>query len=109
MKQNLNELAFEIHKTAIEKGWWKGNRNTGELLCLIHSEVSEALEDYRNDKMQPYLDDKGKPCGFPSELADIIIRALDLSASMGLNIQHQVLQKMKYNTTRAHRHGGKKC
>lgn len=45
----LNKFSNRCHNMAKEKGWYnKGERNIPELLCLIHSEISEALEEYRN-------------------------------------------------------------
>lgn len=139
----LNELAEEIHYTAVEKGWWPaaepGNgvdidmksapdRNFAELLMLVVSEAAEALEEYRggapiskmlyedpctdfNDRSEePGHCPQGKllkPVGIPSELADIIIRVLDITAAHGIDIDTAVQEKMAYNATRAYRHGGK--
>jgi len=52
--------------------------------------------------MQP-----GKPVGFPTELADVIIRTLDLASGLGIDIEEAIRIKMDYNATRPHRHGGK--
>lgn len=105
----LNDIAKKAYKNSSGKGWWDGARSAPELLCLVHSEVSEALEDYRNNKIETYEDDNGKPCGFNSELADIIIRVLDMSAHYGIDIQGEVERKMKFNETRSYRHGDKRC
>ena len=44
----FNDIAQQINRTAIEKGWWKGDRNDGEIIALMHSELSEALEALRH-------------------------------------------------------------
>lgn len=106
----LNELRDEIHATAREKGWYNdGERNIPEALALIHAEVSEALEEYRDGKMETVRDPTGRLTGFKVEVADILIRTLDLAGYIGMDVDDVVRSKMAYNRTRPHRHGGKKC
>lgn len=79
----------------------------------MHSEVSEALEEYRNghaiDEFYYTKDKQGndKMEGIPSELADIIIRVLDICGAYNINISAAVIEKMRYNKTRPYKHGGK--
>jgi hypothetical protein len=74
----LNELRDLVHDMAVEKGWWVGERPDAEVKALIHSEISEALECYRNGELAMRLDlVTGKPEGFVVELADALIRHLD--------------------------------
>ena len=76
----MTKLMREIHETARDKGWWDEPRTWPEICNLIHSEIAEALEEYRSGKDVRtiyYVDGSGKPEGFPVELADIIIRILD--------------------------------
>ena len=96
------------HKNACEKGWHDKPRELPELLCLVHSEVSEALEDYRagRDPQETYYEE-GKPCGIPSELADVVIRIADIAGHYGIDLEQAVCDKMAYNRTRSFRHGGK--
>lgn len=93
----------EVHKNAIEKGWWDKPIPIPELLCLIHSEVSEALEGYRNHK------EEGEKGCLSEELADVVIRIWDMSEALGIDIAEAVNKKHKYNLTRLYRHGNKRC
>lgn len=93
----------EIHKLAIEKGWWETVREVPELLCLIHSEVSEALESYRNKVPE---DQQG--C-LSEELADIVIRVFDMAEAFNIDIAQAVQKKHGYNMLRPYRHGDKVC
>lgn len=101
---NLDELSKKVHK-ANEK-WWQDidtgepiKRNKGELLALIHSEVSEALEGERKNLMDDKLPD------YPMavvEIVDTMIRCLDYLAGFhsGVNIQEVFDAKMAFNATR---------
>lgn len=68
-------------------------------LCLIHSEVSEALEEFRKGRRLDH---------FNEELADVLIRVLDLAASLQLNIGLAVVEKVEKNRMREFKHGGRK-
>lgn len=103
----LNSYAKQAHRIAIEKGWYDQPRNIPELLCLIHSEVSEALDCCRDGHMTQKRDASGKPHGFPTEIADVMIRLFDLCGYLDIDIDHVVDEKMRYNETRPRRHGGK--
>jgi NTP pyrophosphatase (non-canonical NTP hydrolase) len=94
----------EVHQYAVEKGWWENNdRPIPELLCLLHSEISEALEAYRN--RVPYGD---KGC-FEEELADLVIRVWDLCGAFNIDIAAEVNKKHQTNLERPYRHGNKRC
>jgi len=122
----MNELAKLIHQNAKEKGFFDKEKNIGEMLCLIHSEVSEALEADRNDNycsldeskmnvLMGWVDDKdfehNYKCfvkgSFEEEMADIIIRVLDLCAFKRIDIDRHVRAKMRYNSMRKKYHGKK--
>jgi len=89
-----------LHKNAKSKGWWDEPKpDVPTVLCLIHSEVSEALEAYR----------KKDDDNFREELADIAIRLLDACEAWDINLMEEILKKHRKNTNRSYRHGGKRC
>lgn len=101
---NLPEMQMDIHACAVEKGWWREERNFGEMIALCHSELSEALEAWRRGSTWNTVD--GKPEGWVPELADCMIRILDIAESREVDMEAAILEKMKYNWTRPYRHGG---
>ena len=107
----IKELVEESHAIAIKKGWWDRNvvRTFGDFCALLHTEISEAYEDYRNGRRLDEVYYEGeKPCGIPIEFADLMIRIADNAAAFGINLDVVVSAKMEYNKTRPYRHGGKK-
>jgi len=120
----INELCKLSHKISKEKGWYeKGDRNIGELIALIHSELSEALEFARDERYQLneiiYTNPTNgcsnkekndlyvKPDGFAVEIADAVIRIADLCGYLGIDLEKAIKTKIAYNKTRKNRHGGK--
>lgn len=104
----ITELQKEIHETAKEKGWWDEKQNIGELIALCHSELSEALEEARRRDVTDgyiYHNNSGKPLGFPIELADVIIRVLDIAGGLEIDLEKAIRVKMAYNKIRPHKHG----
>lgn len=115
-KTNIRTLQADVHKNAVKHGWWaNGDRNVGELLMLCVSELSEAFEEHRNGKAineTYYTTDKQgnkKMEGVPSELADTVIRIMDLCEYYNIDLEKAILEKHEYNKNRPYKHGNKTC
>lgn len=108
---NLNELSQQVHAANIN--WWRDihtglpiQRNKGELLALIHSEISEALEGERKNLMDDKLPHRKMA---EVELADALIRILDYCGGFGYDLQGAFEEKMAYNAQRKdHQHEARK-
>lgn len=99
----LNDIARRVHDA--NATWWHDpatgeplTRNRGEMLALIHSEVSECLEGERKGLMDDHIAYRKMA---EVELADIIIRVFDYAAGHGYDIGGAFVDKMKYNAWRA--------
>ena len=105
IRQSFNNLITYIHNTSVNNGFWEqgANRNKGECLALIHAEISEALEGLREDNLK----DKHLPkyLSVEVELADAIIRILDMAHGYNYNIIDALIDKVEYNSTREYMHG----
>ena len=105
----IQELIDEAYTNACAHGWHDTPRPFPETIALIHSEVSEALEAYRDgfNLVEDMVTDAGKPIGIPSELADIMIRVADAAGEYGIDLEAAIARKLAYNQTRPYRHGNK--
>ena len=130
----MKDLIKKAHATAKEKGFWDGGeRNKPELLMLIVSELSEALEALRKDHYAKPLSvvslahdlelantdeefelnipewkekfEQHIKSSFEDEIADVAIRLFDLCGGMGIDLQKHIELKMKYNSMRGYKHG----
>ena len=124
MSNDLILVAAEVlkkkcHQAAAKAGWWtdmatgrpttfnypaemgKGiapARNIGELLCLVHSEISEAMEGARKGLMDDKLPTRPM---LEVELADAVIRIFDMAGGLRLDLPGAIVEKLAYNATRA--------
>jgi hypothetical protein len=106
---SINNFAKEVHENSIYKGWWEKEISFTEFISLCHCELSEALQDYRdNCRVNRVYEKDNKPTGIPVELADCILRILDFCAANKIDIEQVLTQKHEYNKTRSYRHGDKK-
>jgi len=130
--KSLNQLRDECYKNSKDHGFHDPpGKSVGDDVALMHSELSELLEDFRNGrkpneayyvrKVQVFHDDMpykievpcekdhpdAKPCGIPSEIADVIIRAFDFCGKHNIDIERAVEEKMAFNRSRPYRHGNK--
>ena len=111
----LENAQSQVREVNEANGWFESDRTVGDDVALLHSEVSEMLEAYRDgglrDQTAPAASPDGtgipKPEGFGSEAADVLIRLLDTCERRGVDLAYEFRRKLAFNKTRGKRHGGK--
>lgn len=119
----MEKMIKQAHEMAKEKGFWDTERNVPEMLMLVVSEVSEALEALRKNHyangpasmelMNANSEDEAWKANFEAnikssfedELADVAIRLFDLCGGLDVDLEKHIELKMKYNSMRGYKHG----
>ncbi len=101
----LQDAIDLAHRTAVDAGWYRNpqtgetiQRNFGEVIALMHSELSEALEADRKGLFDDKLPHRS---GVEVELADCCLRIFDTAAALGVNLAGAIIEKNRYNRQRA--------
>ena len=124
---NIKETAQAIHQINKDKGFWDKERNVGELLMLVTSELAEALEADRksnvadteslkillgegnswesNPVVFKRIFEQDIKDSFQDEIADAVIRLFDLAEGLEIDLEFHIKHKMEYNKTRERLHG----
>ena len=98
--RDLNYYAWRLHKDNIDAGWWADGKDKYVLatkLMLVVSEISEAMEGLRKDKMDDHLPHRK---AVEVELADALIRIFDFAGALNLDISGAFNEKLRYNAER---------
>lgn len=122
----IKEIRDACHQNSISKGFWDREPwNFGEKLALIHSELSEMFEAWRKgqsisdkdiviedpsfEELPGQRSSRRRITAIEEEVADVFIRLMDLCGKLNIDVGRVVVAKMKYNASRSHMHGGRKC
>jgi NTP pyrophosphatase (non-canonical NTP hydrolase) len=100
--KTLNDYSETCYLNALTQGWWPKEVRDNPMvvplkLCLVHSEISEAMEGHRKNLPDAHLPHRPM---IEVELADALIRIFDLAGFLGLDLEGAVEEKMDYNKSR---------
>lgn len=106
----IEEMIRICTSAAEERGWHDKPITFSDAIALLHSEISEAYEEYRKNKdyNEVYISEGGKPEGISIEFADLAIRLFHYCGYFNIDLVGAIKNKLKYNKTRSYRHGNKK-
>ena len=102
------DFVKEVGETNEAHGFHEVNTKPAEYIALIHSELSECLEEFRSGHGATevyYRGSDGKPEGVPIELADAVIRCFDMAYVFGIDLEAAIKEKYAFNKTRPYLHG----
>lgn len=98
-----NEISKQVHDISVSKGWWESNRSNAETLMLIVTELAECCEGLRHGN--PQSESIPEFSNAEEELADTIIRIMDMAVGEGFDLAGAIFAKIEYNKSRPRKHG----